>query len=403
MISEEALREIVSAQRNALDSYEPGIPREEIGNINLRLPHARIISGIRRAGKSTLLYQLSKRLRDFHYLNFEDPRLLDFGLSDFEKLDELFKSAYGDYEYYLFDEIQKVEQWELFVRSRMDQKKKFIITGSNASLLSKELGRSLTGRHVDSELFPFSFNEFLMFKNKTAGLQPFKEYLKLGGFAEYLKYGGQEILQQLFSDVIQRDIVARYKLREPAVLERMAVYLLTNIGRDFSYNSLKGMFNLGSATTVMSYISYLEDSYLLFSVPRFSFSMKKQLANPKKIYAIDNALSIANSVSFASDSGRMLENLVFLALRRRFKNIFYFSGNGECDFLIKYKNRMIMAAQVCYNLNEDNKGREISGLVEALNATGLDEGIIITYDQEDKLEIEGKTISVVPAWKWISK
>ena len=99
----------------------------------------------------------------------------------------------------------------------------------------------------------------------------------------------------------------------------------------------------------------------------------------------------------------MLENLVFLALRRRFKNIFYFSGNGECDFLIKYKNRMIMAAQVCYNLNEDNKGREISGLVEALNATGLDEGIIITYDQEDKLEIEGKTISVVPAWKWISK
>ena len=249
MIPEESLREIVKSQSKSLDSYELGVRREGVSRINTRLPHALIISGVRRAGKSTLLHQLSKGFPNFHYLNFEDPRLFNFGLDDFEKLDEIFTKEYGSYEYYLLDEIQKVEKWELFVRSRLDRKKKFIITGSNASLLSKELGTSLTGRHVDLELFPFSFKEFLSFKNKKAELSTFKEYLTDGGFPEYVKFGTSEVLQRLFGDIIQRDIVARYKLREPKVLEQMAVYLLTNIGREFSYNNLKKIFELGSVST----------------------------------------------------------------------------------------------------------------------------------------------------------
>ena len=402
MISEDSLREIIKSQSKSLDSYELGIPRRE-ANIDSRLPHALIISGIRRAGKSTLLHQLSKRFANFHYLNFEDPRLSDFGLNDFEKLDEIFTKEYGDYEYYLFDEIQKVEKWEIFVRSRLDKKKKFIITGSNASLLSRELGTSLTGRHVDLELFPFSFKEYLLFKNKKAELSTFKEYLMNGGFPEYAKYGNSEVLQRLFIDIIQRDIVARYKLREPKVLEQMAVYLLTNIGREFSYNKLKEVFNLGSVSTVTAYISYFEDSYLLFSVPKFSFSLKKQLVNPRKIYAIDNGLAKVNSVSFSSDSGRMLENIVFLGLRRKFNEIFYFSGKNECDFLVRDRNKIIMAIQICYNLNADNKEREFNGLVEALKEVDLDEGLILTYDQEDTFKIEKKKIIVKPVWKWLTE
>ncbi|MDE1824972.1 MAG: ATP-binding protein [Candidatus Micrarchaeota archaeon] len=402
MIPEDSLREIIKSQSKSLNSYELGIPRRE-ANIDSRLPHALIISGIRRAGKSTLLHQLSKRFANFHYLNFEDPRLSDFGLNDFEKLDELFTKEYGDYEYYLLDEIQKVEKWELFVRSRLDRKKKFIITGSNASLLSKELGTSLTGRHVDLELFPFSFKEYLLFKNKKAELPTFKGYLMDGGFPEYAKYGNSEVLQRLFIDIIQRDIVARYKLREPKVLEQMAVYLLTNIGREFSYNNLKEVFNLGSVSTVTAYISYFEDSYLLFSVPKFSFSLKKQLVNPRKIYAIDNGLARVNSVSFSSDSGRMLENMVFLGLRRKFNQIFYFSGKNECDFLVRDKNKIIMAIQTCYNLNSDNKEREFNGLVEALKEVDLSEGLILTYDQEDTFKIEKKRIIVKPVWKWLTE
>ena len=400
MIPEDSLREIIKSQSKNLDSYRFGIPREE-ANIDYRLPHALIISGIRRAGKSTLLHQLSKRIINFHYLNFEDPRLTKFGLNDFEKLDEIFIKEYGDYEYYLFDEIQKVETWELFVRSRLDKEKKFIITGSNASLLSRELGMSLTGRHVDLELFPFSFKEYLLFKNKKAELLTFKEYLTNGGFPEYVKYNNSEILQRLFTDIIQRDIVARYKLREPKILEQMAVYLLTNIGREFSYNNLKEIFNLGSVSTVTAYISYFEDSYLLFSVPKFSFSLKKQLVNPRKIYAIDNGLAKVNAVSFSSDNGRLLENTVFLGLRRKFKNIFYFHGKYECDFLVRDRDKIITAIQVCYNLNEDNKEREVKGLIDALNEVELNEGLILTYDQEDIFKIDKKKIIVKPVWKWL--
>jgi len=401
MISKEDLREIVKSQLNALDSYELGIPREESRNIDARLPHALIISGVRRAGKSTLLHQLSKGLSRFHYLNFEDPRLSNFELDDFEKLDEIFTKEYGDFEYYLLDEIQKVQKWELFVRSRLDRKKRFIITGSNASLLSRELGTSLTGRHVDLELFPFSYNEFLTFKGKRASPTTFQEYLTEGGFPEYIKYGNQEVLRRPFTDVLQRDIVARYKLREPKVLEQLAVYLLTNTGREFSHNKLKATFNLGSVSTVSTYISYFEDSYILFSLPKFSFSLKKQQANPKKIYSIDNGLGRANSISFSSDKGRMLENTVFLGLRRQFKDIFYFSGKNECDFLVRDRNKITMAIQVCYKLDSDNKEREFNGLVEAMKEVDLDEGIILTYDQEDRFEIEKKRIIVKPIWKWL--
>ncbi len=401
MILKETLRQIVIEQRAELGFFEYGIEREELGKIRLGLPYAIIISGVRRSGKSTLLHQLLKKLSNFYYLNFEDTRLIDFESSDFEKLDEIFREEYGDSQFYLLDEIQNVKHWEIFVRSRLDKRKQFIITGSNASLLSRELGTRLTGRHLNVELFPFSFREILLLKKEKASPKSFEQYLNKGGFPEFAKYERAEILRELLSDILHRDIVSRHNIREIKALQEIAIYLLTNVGKEFSFNSLKRMFGFGSVNTPISFVSYLEDSYLLFTIPKFDYSLRKQLINEKKVYSIDNGLSVANSVSFTSDKGRMLENAVFVGLRRSHKDIYYFKGKGECDFLVKEGGSIRMAIQVTYEMNEDNKRHELDGLLEAMSKFGLDESLIITSNQEDEINIQGKKILVKPAWKWM--
>ena len=401
MILKETLRQIVIDQKTELEFFEYGTEREELGSIPLELPHAVIISGIRRSGKSTLLHQILKKLPNYYYLNFEDTRLIDFESSDFEKLDEVFHTEYGPSDFYLLDEIQNVKGWEIFVRSRLDRHKHLFITGSNASMLSKELGTRLTGRHINVELFPFSFGEALLFRKEIASPDSFEWYFKQGGFPDFIKYGRPEILRELFTDILQRGIISRHKIRETKALHELALYLLSNVGKEFSYNSLKKMFQFGSVNTPISFVSYLEDSYLLFTIPKFDYSLKKQMINEKKVYSIDNGLSNANSVSFSSNKGRMLENFVFIKLRRSHKNIYYFRENGECDFLIKEDSRIIIAIQVAYELNEDNKKREIEGLLEAMRKFELREGFILTYNQEDEIDIEDKRIIIKPVWKWI--
>ncbi len=401
MILKETLREIVKSQRLDLSKLEYGVEREMTNQINLNLPFALILSGVRRCGKSTLLRQLTKRLKNFYYFNFEDPRAVDFEVRDFQKLNKVFAEEFGNSDYFFFDEIQNVDKWELFVRSMLDKGKKFVITGSNASLLSKELGTRLTGRHLRHELFPFSYKEMLKLMNKKPGKKSFKDYLIKGGFPEYLKIQREEVLQELFNDIVMRDIAIRHKIRELKTIKEMGVFLLTNIGKEFSFNNLRKIFELGSTNTTISFISFFEDSYLLFTLPKFSYSLKKQLVNPKKIYSIDNGLSSANSVSFSADKGRMLENIVFQHLRRRYKNIFYFKEKGECDFVIEKKGKIISAIQVCYKLTEDNKDREIKGLMEALEKFKLKQGLILTYDTEDELKVGGRKLMIKPVWKWL--
>ncbi len=402
MMLKEELRKIVRSQREEIENFDSGIERDELQNIDINLPYAIIISGVRRCGKSTLLCQILKKLSNFYYLNLEDPRLSSFETGDFEKLDEVFVEEYGVSEFYFLDEIQNVESWELFVRFGLDRKKHFIITGSNASLLSKELGTRLTGRHVDIKLFPFNFREFVRFKKIDSSIDMFKTYISKGGFPDYIKYDKNEILRELFTDIIQRDIVARYGIKDSKILKEIALYLLTNVGKEFSYNSLKKIFGLGSVNTVISYISYLEDSYLLFTIPKFDYSLKKQLINQKKVYSIDNGLSTVNTVSFSSDKGRMLENLVFLSLKMLYEEIFYFKEKTECDFLIKDKNKIKMAVQVTYELNNENKERELNGLVEALEKFGFSKGLILTNNQEEKFIFKEKELIVKPFWKWFN-
>lgn len=401
MILKETLRNIVETQNKELSLFEYGVEREKLKEIDIEVPFALILSGVRRCGKSTLLRQIARKLKNFYYFNFEDPRAANFEVQDFQKLDEVFFKELGEAGYYLFDEIQNVPKWELSVRNLLDKKRHVIITGSNASLLSRELGTRLTGRHLRYELFPFSFREFLNLVRKEPCIGVFEEFFTKGGFPEFLKVQKAGILQELFKDIIIRDIVVRHKLRSVKTIQEMALYLLTNIGREFSYHGLGKMFGLGSTSSAVSFVSYFEDSYLLFTVPKFDYSLKKQLVNPKKVYSVDNGISNTNSVSFSGDKGKMLENLAFLGLRRRHKDIFYFRENGECDFVVKEGTKITLAIQVCFELNEDNKNREISGLIEPLEKFQLKEGLILTYNQTDELRSGNKTVKVLPLWKWL--
>jgi len=398
MILKDELGRIAASQRSGIEHRSPGTSREDLKKIRPLKNFAIVISGIRRCGKSTLLLQSMKEEDRYYYLNFEDPRLSEFGLNDFEILEDVFEENYGENELYYFDEIQNLSGWESYVRYLLDNNKKVIITGSNASLLSRELGTKLTGRNLRLELFPFSYREYLKFMKKDDSEENFHDYLFTGGFPEYLRTGMDEVLQNLLLDIIARDILFRYNIKNPGVITEIAVYMLANISREFTLSKLRKTFSsIGSVTTIASYVDYLEDSYIIFTLPRFSYSIKSRQINPKKVYAVDNGFIRANSTGFSDDYGRLLENYVFLELRKRYREVFYFREKGECDFLVKENTKITKAVQVCYALNNRNKGREINGLLEAMEKFGLDEGYILTFNQKDEITVDGRKISIIPA------
>jgi predicted AAA+ superfamily ATPase len=400
MIANETLKDVIVSQRAALESMDPGTSREQETTIHTSFALA--ITGVRRCGKSTFLHQLLKRQKKAYYLNLEDPRLDGFDLSDFHRTEEIMRELHGPGGTYFFDEIQAVAKWEMFIRYLVDRKENVVVTGSNASLLSREFGTKLTGRHLQTEIFPFSYKEFLALKKMTPSITTFEEYLNNGGFPEYIKQENPEILQELLSDVVMKDIAIRFSIKNTSILKKMAIHLTSNVGKEFSYNSVRHMLGIKSVQSVIDYMHYFENAYLLFTVPRFSYSYKQQQINPKKAYSIDNGFARNNSASFSKDKGKMLENAVFLALRRKHKDIFYYQEKTECDFIIKEHEKITTAIQVCHDLNDGTRDREISGLIAALEEFDLDEGLILTYSQEDEFLIEGKKIIVKPVWKWLS-
>jgi predicted AAA+ superfamily ATPase len=400
MMLESQIEEVLEYQTKANNEIHEGTPREITDKVDLTDNHVKILTGIRRCGKSTVLLQIARKYPHFNYLSFEDPRLSTFGVNDFFKLEKIFEKI-GKTELFFFDEIQNVEGWERYVRVLHDKKQKVIIAGSNAKILSKELGTSLTGRQISLEVFPFSYAEYLAHFDLNAGLESFSGYFQFGGMPEFLNTKNKDVLLNLYNDLIYRDIVVRHGLRNPKTVKELGVFLATNAGKEFSFNNLSKTFELGSSNTIASYTSYFEDAYLFFTVSRFSYSLKQQAKNPKKIYGIDTGLITNLSMSFSKDQGRLLENLVFIHLKRLGTEIYYYRQKGECDFIVSKNNKIEMAVQVCYDLNTDNLNREVNGLVEALNELGLTEGFIFTFNQKDELEKDGKTISVIPVWEWM--
>lgn len=399
MILKSTLEEVAEAQKNNLLQLDEGLKRDQLEKLPDLSSHALIISGVRRCGKSTLLHQwLKLRHSDAFYLNFEDPRLYEMELNDFTRLDEIISD--NKQKVLFFDEIQGIEGWERYVRQKLDEGLKLVITGSSASLLSRELGTKLTGRHIMKELFPFSWSEFCEFRSLNRTEKSLIEYMQTGGFPEYVKTGNDDILHQLFEDILLRDIAVRYGVRDVKTLQRLALYLVSNVGNLVTGNRLKSLFGIGATSTVMEYFSHLEQTWLLHFIPKFSYSARKQSINPRKVYAIDTGLANVNSKSFSGDMGRILENLVFLHLRRNYKEICYFSEKGECDFVVLDKNQPVKIVQVCYELTPDNLDRELNGLFEALEFFDMDEGYIVTMNQTDKFERDGKRAMVVPCYRF---
>lgn len=402
MVIKSLLKDVVEAQKENLLKLNTGLIRHQLNELPEPASHALIISGIRRCGKSTLLHQLlNEKHPNAYYLNFEDPRLFEFELNDFTRLDALISDQKD--KVLFFDEIQVVNGWERYVRQKLDEGYKLVITGSNASLLSNELGSKLTGRHITKELFPFSWKEFCDFKSLDYSEESLKKYMDIGGFPEYVKTENDDILHQLFEDILVRDIAVRYGVRDVKSLQRLALCLVSNIGNLVTGNKLRSLIGIGATSTVMEYFSYLEQTWLIHFIPKFSYSVRKQSVNPRKVYAIDNGLVNVNSKSFSDDHGRLLENLVFLYLRRNFKEIYYFSEKGECDFVVFDKGTVNEVIQVCYELNPDNLDRELNGLFEALSFFQLNKGTIITLNQSDTFEREGLIADVVPCHKYFGE
>ena len=398
MLSKLIIEQVIESQKERLLKLDRGLPRLITGYGKLST-HAFIVSGIRRCGKSTLLQQINHNFSEQSiYLNFEDPRLAGFDLSDLNRLNEIALKA--NITNYFFDEVQLVDKWETFVRFRLDEGYRIFITGSNATMLSKELGTKLTGRHISKELFPFSYQEYLSFTLQQAGNDSAVSYMLSGGFPEFVKTGLPEVLMQSFNDIIIRDISLRYNIKNTSLLQQLAVWLVSNTGKPFSGNSLKKIFQIGSSSTIMEYLSYFSDAWLFFFIPRFSYSNKVQMVNPKKIYCIDNGFIKTNSVSFSPDYGRLLENMVFLELRYRTSDIYYFSEKKECDFVVFHQKKIQGVYQVCWQLDQENMDREISGLLEAMNYFEIETALIITINQSDKFIIDDKTIIVQPFYEW---
>ena len=416
MVSKEQLRHLVIQQKTQIEKSGDFVERSIFSQVLAALDDNRVIilAGIRRCGKSTLLKQIMQARKDYCYVNFEDERLLSFRAEDFSILDEVLIEVYGPAGTYFFDEIQNVEKFETFVRRLQDSGKKVVLTGSNASLLSREFGTRLTGRYKLFEVYPFSFVEFLRFhttkltkeslympEEKVNLIRLFGRYAETGGMPEYLRNNDSDYIQTLYDNILYRDIIARYSIRRQRLVRELVGILASTITLPFTYNSLKKSLGLMNAITVKEYISYLSGAYLFFELLRFDYSVKKQLNSPRRIYIIDTAFSAISGFSLSPDKGRVLENIVFIELMRSGSEIFYFAGDQECDFILKDKKKITGAIQVCYEFLKENQERETGGLLKAMAEFRLTQGMILTYDQEDTLKSDGKTIIIKPVWKWL--
>jgi len=418
MLSDTEIKEILVQQREIILNKTFGVERELLTKIEskIKLPHIIVLTGLRRSGKSTLLRQVIKKYyadKDFYYINFEDERLFNFPAREFNRIYEALISLYGIQKTFFIDEIQNILGFETFVRRLYEEGFKFFITGSSATLLSKELGTKLTGRHVDVIVRPFSFAEFLKLKNvivtrddfykiekKTAIKKYFSDYVKYGGMPEYIIYNDPEILARIYDDTIIKDVAVRYKVNNISELKQLYSYLISNFSNKFSYNSIKKITEIKSINTIKKFISYAEETYFIKSITKFDYSIRKQIINDKKVYIVDNGFIQAISKRVTKDSGWLLENMVFNSLIID-NEVFYYSGKRECDFITVKNKRIYQAIQVCYELNDDNRERELSGLIEAMDKFKIQEGIILTSGQEEEIKAGKKKIKVLPAWKWL--
>lgn len=426
MLNQQTIREVIDTELEDIKKKKI-VQREEVLFLKEHLKSKKIVavSGVRRSGKTYLLFQLIQELlrgklsNNILYVNFEDDKFTN----QVSQLDLIYKT-FLEYKnpkgkiYFFLDEIQNISRWEKWLARMHEKNIKFFISGSNTSLLSSEFSKSLTGRHKLIEIFPLSFQQFVAFKNKellnlslsvpkvSKTKHLLESYLKLGGFPEVVYDGQPDVLKDYFKDIISRDIILRRNIKFKQSLKETAVILMTNIACLHSLYSLNKILQARSINTIKNYLSFLEESYLIFRVPFFAFSLRRQLANPFKIYAIDLGLRNKVSFNFSRDIGWLYENAAAIELIRRFgqENIFYWKNikHQEVDFIVRRALKIDQLIQACYDFGDKNtKKREITSLLNASRELKCDDLLIITCDEEKEEKIKGKKIKFVPLWKWL--
>jgi len=413
-MNKERLKEIILDQKDVFNNKHYLIERDIETDKYTTTQQVVIISGIRRCGKSSLLFLLKEKMKleeqDYCYFNFDDERII----ADISILDEIFNlhiELYGKEPILFFDEIQNIENWEKFINRIYEKGIKVYVTGSNAKLLSSEISTSLTGRNKVIELFPFSFTEYLKFQNnnidperatprqKALIQKNLNQYIEKGGFPIVIKENDLELINSYFQDILYRDIISRYRLSQVNEIKEIGLYFASNIGKLFSYSTLQTISGIKSLSSIKDYLKYYEQSYLFFYLKKFDYSVKKQIMNPKKVYTVDTAFANRLGFNFSQNKGRLLENIVYLELLRRGKEVYYFNGKNECDFLVKEGVNIIEAIQVVYSIDESNVTRELNGLKEAMLAFNIKKGLIITHSDNDYTFSDG--IETKAAWQWL--
>lgn len=383
----------------------------------------KVILGPRRAGKSVFALMLLKD-QSFAYFNFDDETLPGEEKLDLDELLAELKLAYGDTKYILFDEIQNLPKWELFVNRLHREGYNLVLTGSNARLLSKELATALTGRHIPIEILPFNFLEILTAKGykvsadklalpdeKAKLLGYLDQYMMSGGYPEVVTKGvdPRGYLDVLFDSLLFKDVVKRHKVRFSEQIDNLGSYLINNVSGLYSAHKLANVLNFKSDVTLEKYFSYLTEAYLLFSLTRHSTKAGMRIRSPKKTYVVDNGFVTAKAVQHSPNTGKLMENLVFIELVKRGdrpnRELFYYKtrNDREIDFVLKKGTEVAELIQVCYDLtNQDVEKREVKALVEAGEELNVSKLTLLTWNDKRTVEKDGSTIEFVPLWEWLT-
>ena len=425
------LKEIILDSQEA--EFETGVPRRvEIRPVSKKVT---VCIGVRRSGKSIYMHQIIARLlkegvspENILYINFFDDRLHDLTAVGLNAVIEAYFSLYPEKKstekiYCFFDEIQTINGWEPFVdRLMRTEKTEIYITGSSAKMLSKEIATQMRGRAVSWEMFPFSFQEYLDYKGiafdgamtgkKRLLIQKaFDEYWQCGGFPEVLGLDKQlriKIHQEYFHAVLFRDLVERHDISHPRAIVDLSHQLMNNTASLYTINkltaALKSFGHKVPKASVSEYLDWFEDAYFLFSVRLYDASIRRSKVNPKKVYCVDHSLVTSISSGILVNSGHLLENLVFIALRRKTEDIFYYrtQSGKEVDFIAKMPDSSKVLLQVCETLADPKtRKREVSAIEEAMRETGAKKGLIVTRNESEQIELKNGTLTVIEAWKFL--
>lgn len=413
------MRDVVLAQRTERDELLGGtyVPRDGVEGARKGIAGklVKVITGPRRAGKSVFAMQILKGV-DFAYLNFDDERLA--GVVDYDELLKSIRQVYGNTTCLFFDEIQNLPKWELFVNRLHRKGYNVVITGSNAHLLSAELTTHLTGRHLQFNILPFSFAEFLRARefsvdetirvkeNQGLILKHLNDYVEGGGYPEVVVKGvdPKSYMITLFESILFKDVTKRYGIRYAKQLHDLGRYLMTNHSNEFSYSRLKKALEFRSVHTVEKYVGYLSEAFLLFTLERFSFKLREQMKAPRKTYAYDTGMANAVKFMITRDAGKVMENVVAVELLRRGLEFYYYktSTGKEVDFVVKEGLGVKQLIQACYSLDDhQTRKREVTALEKAAHDLRCDTLLLLTWDQEREERAGDKKIAVRPLWKWL--